>query len=176
MKTKNTAILSMTTLALFAAAAVLAPNLQASEKDTLNAADVAFVKHAAASSMAEVKVAGLGVKKADRADVKEFAGMLVTDHTTANEELKKLASTKGVDVSAVIDSKHAGDFQKLEKFSGKEFDKEFLKNQVSDHKMCVSSFETAATDSKDTEVKDFAAKLLPTLKAHLAKAEELSAK
>lgn len=102
--------------------------------------------------------------------------MLVTDHTMANAELKKLASTKGVEVSAVIDSKNAAAFQKLEKFSGTEFDKEFLKNQVSDHKMCVSSFEKAATDSKDTEVQNFAVKLLPTLKAHLAKAEELSSK
>ena len=172
MKKKSITI----TLALCAAAAMLAPNVMAAEKDTLNATDVSFVKHAAASGMAEAKVAELGVKKASRADVKEFAEVLVKDHTLANEELKKLASTKGVELSAVIEPKHAGSFQKLEKVSGTEFDKEFLADQVSDHKKCVSNFETASNDVTDTEVKLFAVKMLPTLKAHLEKAKELAAK
>ena len=174
---KNKSILfSTTTLALCAAVSMLAPNVMATEKDTLNATDVSFVKHASASGMAEVKVAGLGVKKAGRADVKEFAEMLVKDHTMANEELKKLASTKGVELSAVIAPKHADTFQKLEKVSGTEFDKEFLADQVSDHKKCVSNFEAASKDSKDTEVKIFADKMLPTLRAHLATAKELVSK
>lgn len=175
---KNNPITKASTakLALCAAISLFASNAMAAEKDTLNAADVAFVKHAAADGMAEVKVAGLGVQKSVNPDVKAFAGMLVTDHTQVNNELKTLASNKGVELSAVIDSKHANTFQALEKHSGAEFDKHFLANIVSDHKKCVSSFEEASNNANDSDVKAFAGKMIPTLKAHLAKAEELSSK
>jgi putative membrane protein len=175
MKTKQTTLLTTTTLALCAAAFMFTTNGMAAPKDTLNAADVKFVKHAAASGTAEVKIADLGVKKAERADVKAFAEMISSDHTKVNAELKELAKTKGVEISAVIAPDHAGTFQKLEKSSGAEFDKEFLSTMVSSHKKGVSNYEAASKDAKDKEVKAFADKTLSALKTHLAKAEELSA-
>ena len=175
MKTKTTTLFSTSALAL-CAALLLAPNGNAAPKDTLDAADVKFVKAESAAGKAELKIAELGVQKAERPDVKSFAEMLVTDHTQANKELGALATTKGVEVSAVISPKHAEEFQNLEKASKADFDKEFLADMISGHKKCVSKFEEAAKDSKDSDVKMWAEKMLPTLKAHLAKATELAAK
>lgn len=175
MKTKSFNMFSTSALAL-CGILLLAANGKAAEKDTLDAADVKFVKHEAAAGMAVVKIGELGVKKADSAEVKAFAVALVADHTKANEELKALAATKGVELSAVIDPKQADAFQALEKFSGVEFDKHFVADIISGHKKCVSNFETASTDSKDVEVKAWANKMLPALKAHLEKAESLKAK
>lgn len=172
MKTKSITLLSKTTVALFAAV-LLVPHGMAAEKDTLNATDVKFVKHEAAAGMAVVKLADLGVKKAERADVKAFAEMIVTDHTKANQELKQLATTKGVELSAVIDPTHASTFQKLEKYSGADFDKEFLAEMVSSHKKCVSNFEESSKDAKDSDLKMWVDKMLPALKAHLEKSKEL---
>ena len=173
MKSRSNTVLSTTTLAL-CGMFLLAPHGVAADKDTLNATDVEFVKHEAAAGMATVKIAGLGVKKATRPEVKTFAEMIVKEHTAANAELTKLAATKGVELSAVLDSKHAEMFQKLEQYSGTEFDKEFLDVAVSGHKKCVGRFETAAKDSQDNDVKMWAAKMLPGLQAHLAQAEELN--
>jgi putative membrane protein len=173
MKYKSITRCSTTTLAV-CAALVFASNGMSADKDTLNSADVKFVKQEAAAGMAVVKLAGLGAQKAVRPDVKAFAEMIVKDHTTANEDLTKLAATKGVELSAVIDAKHAETFQKLEQYSGTDFDKEFLDVAVSGHKKCVSSFEEAAKDSQDSDVKMWAVKMLPALKAHLAQAQALS--
>lgn len=173
MKLRTNPLLTTTTLAL-CGMFLLTPHGVAADKDTLNAADVEFVKHEAAAGMATVKIAELGVKKATRPEVKSFAETIVKEHTAANEELKKLAVTKGVELSAVIDAKHAEMFQKLEQYSGTEFDKEFLDVAVSGHKKCVGRFEDAAKDSQDNDVKTWAAKMLPSLKAHLAQAEELN--
>lgn len=175
MKTKSFNLFSTSALAL-CGILLLAANGKAAEKDTLNAADVKFVKHEAAAGMAVVKLAGLGVQKAVRADVKAFAEMIVTGHTTANEELTKLASTKGVELSAVIDPKHAETFQKLEKTESADFDKAFLAEMTSGHKKCVSNFEEAAKDSKDSDLKMWAEKMLPALKTHLEQAKELASK
>jgi putative membrane protein len=175
MKTPSIIRFSTTTLAL-CGMFMLASNGMAAEKDTLDAADVKFVKHAAAAGMAEVKVAELGAAKAENADVKAFALMIAADHTKVNEELKALATTKGIELSAVIEPKHADTFQGLEKAAGAAFDKEFLATLVSSHKKSVSNFEEAAKDAKNADVKAFAEKTLPALKTHLEKAKELAAK
>jgi putative membrane protein len=175
MKNKSIKRHSTTTLA-FCAALVFASNGMSADKDTLDAADVKFVKQEAAASMAAVKLAGLGAQKAVRADVKAFAEMLVTDHTKANEELTKLAATKGVELSAVIDPKHAESFQKLEKTESADFDKEFLAEMTSGHKKCVGNFEDAAKDAKDSDLKMWAQKMLPALKSHFEQAKELASR
>ena len=176
MKTKQTTLLTSTTLALCAAAFMFTTNSMAAEKDTLSASDVKFVKQEAAAGSAVVKIAELGVKKAERADVKAFAEMLVTDHTKGCDDTKALATKKGVELSTVIAPSHAETYQKLEKYSGKEFDKEFLATVVSGHKKCVGNFEDASTGAKDADVKAWANKVLPGLKSHLEKAKELAAK
>lgn len=175
MKTNTITRFSTTTLAL-CGLFLLGSHSQAAEKDTLNSADVKFIKHEAAAGTALVKIAGFGVKKTERADIKSFAEMLVSDHSKANEELAALAVKKGVELSAVIDPKHAETFQKLEKYNGTEFDKEFLSEIVSSHKKCVSNFEEASKEAKDSDLKMWADKMLPSLKTHLEKAKELASK
>ena len=177
MKTRQSTRFTITTLTLCVAAIMLVPNSIAADKTSMvNSTDETFIKQAAADGKGEVKVAGLAVKKADSAAVRAFAEMIVKDHTAANEELTKLAASKGVELSAVIAPSNASTFQKLEKYSGADFDKEFLATMVSDHKKCVSSFETEAKDAKDGDLKAWAEKMLPALKTHLEKANELSSK
>jgi len=161
--------------------AVAAGNLVATvhaedKKSSLNASDEKFVKQAGASGTAEVKVATLGTQKAERADVKDLATMLVTDHAKVNEELATLAKSKSVELSAVIDPKSAGVFEDLEKERGADFDKAFLSHLKSAHKTTIASFEDASKDAADADVKAWAGKTLPTLKAHLDKITELQGK
>ena len=163
------------TLSALCGMLMLASAGNASPKDTLDAADVSFVKTESAAGAADLRLAVLGVQKADRPDIKNFAEMLVTDHTKANRQLSALAVEKGVDVSAVTDPQQAAAFQKLEKASVANFDKEFLADLISGHMKCVSHFEAAAKGARNIDVQHWAARMLPTLKAHLAKARELAA-
>lgn len=176
MNTKRLIVSTTTTLAMCVAALMFTPSSQAAEKDTLNAADVKFIKKEAAAGMAEVKIAELGVTKAVRPDVKALAEMLVTDHTAVNAELTALAAKKGVELSAVIHPDHAKAFQKLEKETAADFDKEFLSVIISDHKKCISNFEESAKDAKDIDLRTWVEKTLPALKTHLEKAEALNVK
>ena len=175
MKTNKRNLLATATLALCGIFAGTHASF-AAEKDTLNMTDVNFIKKEAAAGKATVKLAELAVTKAQSADVKAFAEKLVTDHTAANEELAKLAKQKGVEVSTVIDPDHAETYQKLEKQSGADFDKEFLSTVVSGHKKCVDSFEEEVKEAKDADVKAWSEKILVTLRTHLDKAKELSSK
>jgi putative membrane protein len=164
----------MKTRFLTLAAILLSASLSfADNKASVNSTDEKFIKETAADSTAEVKIAELATKKAERADVKEFAQMLITDHTAANKELEAVAQKKGVDLSAVIAPSAAKDFQNLEKYSGKDFDNEFLKLMETDHKKCVSNFESEAKKVEDGDLKDFVNKTLPVIKAHYDKVQGL---
>ena len=62
----------------------------------------------------------------------------------------------------------------LAKASGADFDKQFVATVgVHDHKQDIALFQKAANDAKSAEVRGFAEATLPTLKAHLASAQQL---
>ena len=64
-----------------------------------------------------------------------------------------------------------GKLNLLEKKEGAEFDKAFAEHTVNDHKSDIKSFEKAAKDGVDADVKAFAEKTLPALRMHLSTAE-----
>jgi uncharacterized protein (DUF305 family) len=63
--------------------------------------------------------------------------------------------------------------QLREEKPGKDFDARFRHLMVDSHEDAVSLFENTAKDSKDPDVKAFAAKMLPKLKQHEAAAKAL---
>ncbi len=176
MKSLSITLFSSATLAMCGLLFLGSQSRAEDNKSGLTSDEVKFIKHTAAAGTAEIKIAGLAVKKSENADVKALAETLVTDHTKVHDELKMLATNKNVDLSAVIDPKDASTFQKLEKYSGAEFDKEYLGEVVSSHKKCLSAFEDISKESKNAEVKAFADKYIPVLKAHHDKAKEMHSK
>lgn len=156
-------------LAVFASLALGAGSLFAEDpKPRVEASDEAFVKSASQAGIGEVQVAALAVKKGARADVKELAEKLVTAHTAMNTEISALAKSKNVAISTVTDPSDTETLKDLENTNtGDNFDKAFLAELESSHKDSIALYEDAAEDAKDAEVKNFAAKALPELKAHL---------
>ena len=138
---------------------------------SLDAADRKFVENAARDGLAEVQLGQMAQQKAQHAQVKEFAGRMVTDHGKANEELKTLASSKGVQLPADTDKEHKGKADSLSKKSADKFDHEYMEEMVKDHKKDVKEFEKQSKNAKDADVRAFAAKTLPTLQEHLKMAE-----
>jgi putative membrane protein len=142
----------------------------------VGSADKSFIKNAYEDGLAEVKLGEMGQAKTGNADVKAFATQMVTDHGKANAELKTLADNKKVEVATeptMVAKAHA---KLLDAKTGADFDRAFAEAMVKDHKNAVEAFEKASKDATDTDVKNFAAKTLPTLKMHLSMAEELNKK
>lgn len=145
-------------------------------KPSVNTKDEKFIKDFGASGMSEVKIAELATGKAERADVKEFATMLVTDHSKLNTEVADLAKSKNVQLSAVIEPKGADEFKDLEKESGKAFDRAFLKHMAKCHDKSIDALEDAEKNATDGDLKSWASKTLPMVRSHLDKIKELQGK
>ncbi len=138
--------------------------------------DGTFIKTAAMDGMAEVEHGELAAKNAGSNDVKAFAQRMVADHTKANDELKTIASQKNVTLPTALDAKHKVMHDKLAKLNGAAFDKAYMTHMVAAHKEAVALFQREAKSGKDSDVKTFAEKTLPTLQDHLKQAQEISAK
>lgn len=134
--------------------------------------DQAFVEKAAMGGMAEVELGNLAQQKASSDEVKQFASRMVQDHGKANDELKQIASSKGIDLPTALDKKHRSDVDRLGKMSGAQFDRAYMSHMVDDHKKDVAEFKKASSSARDSDVKGFASKTLPTLQEHLQLAQK----
>ncbi|MBV8388291.1 MAG: DUF4142 domain-containing protein [Mucilaginibacter sp.] len=135
--------------------------------------DAKFAVEAANGGMAEVVLGKLALEKSNNAKVKDFANMMVTDHSKVNDELKALAKKLNITLPDSIASDESKTRDDLAKKSGAEFDEAYVKDMVDDHKKDVKAFEDAAKNCKDNDLKAFAAKTLPTLKMHLEAIERV---
>lgn len=137
----------------------------------LSAPDREFIQKAGVGGMAEVELGQLAQTKASSADVKQFGQRMVEDHGKANQELQTIADSKSAKLPAELDKKHKSTMTKLQKLSGAEFDREYMKTMVSDHKDTVSLFEKQAKSGKDDALKSYAQQTLPALQDHLKMAQ-----
>ncbi|RCH54233.1 DUF4142 domain-containing protein [Mucilaginibacter hurinus] len=138
--------------------------------------DAKFAVDAANGGMAEVALGNLAQQKASNAEVKKFAEMMVKDHTKANEELKALATAKNITLPAAPGDEQQKKAAELGEKAGAEFDKAYAEAMVKDHDKTVSMFEDAANNAVDADIKAFATKTLPVLKAHQQHAKALNDK
>jgi len=148
----------------------------ASSSGSLSAADQNFVKKAAEGGMAEVELGNLAKEKASSPEVKQFGERMVTDHTKANEQLKTLASEKGVTLPTSLDAKDEATKDRLSKLSGERFDRAYMNDMVKDHTKDVSEFKKESAAAKDPDIKSFASQTLPTLEDHLKEARQIAPK
>jgi putative membrane protein len=137
--------------------------------------DADFYKKAAEGGIAEVQLGQLAQDKASAASVKEFGGMMITDHSAANEKLKAIAVKKGIQLPTSPSMGQMADKTKLEVLSGNTFDKSYIKGMVEDHEDDIKEFQTEAASGQDPDAKAFAAATLPTLKKHLKKIRAIAA-
>jgi putative membrane protein len=134
-----------------------------------------FLKDAAEGNLAEVKLSELAGQHGASDGVKQFGKRMATDHQKAYDELKQLASQKGVAVPTALDRSHQALYDRLSKLNGADFDRAYMKEMVKDHDKDVKAFQKEANSGKDADLKAWASKTLPTLKEHQDQAKQVMA-
>lgn len=141
------------------------------------ASDRAFVNSAASSGLAEVEASRYVSEKTSNADLKNFANQMAREHTSANDELMRIAGTKGLTVPTTVDGEARGLLDKLRNSSGDQSDRNFVQDfGVDAHQKAIQLYETQARDGRDPELRAFAERTLPKLREHLTMAEQLQGK
>ena len=176
------------TMSMMAAAFAVAPLLAQSQTTTNPAAsaqtpasqpssamkaDEDFAKAAAESGMAEVELAKLAQTKSTNTEIKALADRLVTDHGKAGDELKSIATKKGILLPTMASATHKATHDRVMKLSGAAFDQAWVTEIVAGHRSSVDRYRSESQNGKDPEFKAFAAKTLPTIEAHLTQAQKI---
>ena len=138
--------------------------------------DSEFLVAAAESDMMEIELGKLAQTKSTNPDVKEFATMMVNEHTKSSNETKPFAEKLQVSLPAAITDKGKEKYNELNEKTGHDFDEKFADMMVNNHEDAVSKMEKASTDAEDPAIRTWAAGKVPVLKGHLEHAKTLQEK
>jgi putative membrane protein len=136
--------------------------------------DAKRMKELMQANMAEVEAGKLALEKAQDPKVKEFAQHMIEDHTKMLQEVQSLAQSKGVELPGAPDAKHQKGMKKLESASGANFDREYVRAMVRDHRDALKLARRTAKSAQDGELKSSAEKAAPEIQDHLKMAQDLS--
>ncbi len=150
-------------------------NVQAARdnKTVLSDSDKNFLMKAEKDNIAEQEIGRFAAEKTQNKDVKDYAQMLVDDHTKALNDLVDLMNKKGMAQPNGLPKVEHDAMNKLNGLSGADFDREFINMMVEDHQKAVSEFRQEKDMAQDKDVKSYADNVLPVLEKHLQKAQEL---
>ena len=136
--------------------------------------DQAFVTMAAQTDMTEAHLGQLAANQASSQDVKDFAQMLVTDHTNDYNQLTATAQKAGLTVPNGIDAQHQHMIAPFEKLKGKMFDRRFAHDMVMGHETAIAAYDKESRDGQNADLKAYAKQDLPTLEKHKTAAQGLA--
>ncbi len=188
MKTM-TAIVATLVLAMPAVAQDQAPSEQpmqappgqtppAGETPMSNAGTVTrddFISGAASGGMYEVQSSQLILEQTQNDGIRQLAQMLIDDHGKAGAELKSIVEAEGGTVPADLMPKHADMVTQLKQAAAGTADDTYLQQQLAAHQEAIALFTGYSQSGDDQQLKDFAAKTLPTLQHHLEAVQQLQA-
>ena len=134
-----------------------------------------------ASNNTDISYARLVPSRAERADVKEFAQRMLTDHASVNsllnQVLAKIDLTPEDNVTSLDLRDESSEKRDLMRdLSGYAFDSTYIENEVSYHRKFLASIDNVmGPRARASELKLLMTQVRPAVAAHLAHAEQVRA-
>jgi putative membrane protein len=134
-----------------------------------------------AANTVDIEAGKLAQSKTKNQKVREFADSMVRDHTAVNNAAVALVTKLGVtpeenDTSRSLTASGEQTRSRLGGLSGKEFDRQYIANEVAYHKLVIDALDkTLIPGAQNAELKATLISVRPSLVAHLQHAEQLQA-
>jgi len=138
----------------------------------INKADERFLTEAMQGDLAEVQMGELAQQKGGSDRVKEFGQTLTKDHGEHSQKLQQLGQQMGVTLPTEPSARQKADHDRLSRLSGAQFDREFARHMVEDHRRDIAKYQAEA--KKSGPIGDLAKQTVPVLQHHLQMAQELT--
>ena len=138
--------------------------------------DQKFLDMAAQTDMLEAHLGQMAASQAGNPAVKEYAQMLVADHTADYQQLTALAAKAGLTFPTGLDAAHNQMIAPFEKLKDAAFDTRYIHTMVAGHTEAIGVYTKESTDAQNADLKTYAGATLPALQKHLNSAKDLSKK
>ena len=142
-------------------------------RDTVSAQDREFAVQATYSNLAEVAMGQLALTETEDESIRQFAQMMVTEHTQVQDELRYLAESYDLEIPDTLNSEHQALHEELEQLEGYAFDSAYISSQVVAHQQAQQIFQKQIDQGENLDVVELASSTLPHISAHLTQAMEL---
>jgi putative membrane protein len=129
----------------------------------------------------DVDAGKLAKSKSKNKDVKDFAQLMITDHTAVNKQAGALAKKLGVtpedsDTSNSLKKGAADNVANLKTLKGAQFDKAYVDHEVAYHQAVLDAIDKVLIPSaQNAELKDLITKVRPAIATHLDHAKHIQA-
>ena len=133
--------------------------------------DTKFAVDVADAGMFEVAVSQLALTNASAASVKNFAQMMIDDHSSANAELKNAAVKKNISLPDTISNAKQKKYDDFTTKIGVDFDKAYVDYMTDAHKDAIDAFQKEADKGNDPDLRSWASGKIPILEHHLMMAQ-----
>lgn len=133
-----------------------------------------FVDTVAASDLFEIQSSELAQNKATSKAVKDFATMMIDQHTKSSADLKQaaLAASPSLPVAPRLTAAQQADLDALRNATG-DFDKQYVQKQVAAHEAARSLLSDYSAVGTPGPLRDFASKAVTVVTGHLERARKL---
>jgi putative membrane protein len=156
----------------------------------VSAGDRNFVEESLSADMAEVELGRLAQQRATYPEVKQFAEMMVRDHSQSSDALRPTAQQHSIQVRAGLPEEHRRLMERLSSLSGAEFDREYMDAMIDAHEEIVNHLQSRASEDRfgenqgtarperadnpvEASLNLWAANTLPTASRHLEEARRI---
>jgi putative membrane protein len=136
--------------------------------------DQSFVRKALEGGAAEIQLGQLAQQKSQSDDVKQFGQKMVEDRTKLDQQMEPVAHNLGVSEPKGPSKKDTKLIAKMQSLSGPEFDQEYIKLMLKDHKQDLKDFKDEAQMTKDPNVKQAAEQGQTLITQHLQLIEQIA--
>ena len=151
-----------------------APGSDGAAVTTQQFSDQAFVKKALEGGAAEVELGQLAQQKSQSADVKQFAEKMVQDHTQIGDRMKIIAKNIGVSEPKGPSKKDKQLVAKLSALSGDQFDQEYIKAMLKDHKEDLKEFKDQSEMTQDPNLQKLTQVATTVISHHLEMIQQIA--
>jgi putative membrane protein len=152
----------------------LCPLSALAQKTKAPMSDQDFLNTAAQTDMIEAHLGKLAQDQASAQPVKDYAQMLVTDHTQDYQQLRGLAQQTRMTIPSAIDDAHNKSMVgPMHKLNGKAFDHKYIQEMIAGHTEALALYKKEAHDAKDPAIQSYAQQTIPTLQKHLNDAKAI---
>lgn len=128
----------------------------------------AYVQMAASSDMYEIQSSQMAMSRAQTPAVRQFAEMMVRDHTNMSQQLMASAQAAGVAMTPGLLPMHAEMLARLQAMNGAAFEAEYGRQQLMAHEMAVALHSNYAARGDTPALRIVARGAVPRVSQHLA--------
>jgi putative membrane protein len=139
-----------------------------------SAKDKEFITKATYINLGEINSGNIALQKTSNPPIVAFANMMITDHTSAHNQLKDMVQPKEQAVPSDTDQEHKNMATVLSSLSGDAFDSTYIYMMVAGHDKAIALHQDEIQNGSDQELKNFASGKLPVIQHHRMVADSLA--